>query len=129
MSLEIGNRISDEKIRSCEHVTTFGIYQIYLLNEDPAYVFAVDANLIVSSCFEFVWTEDGLQLAHMHTLDHLKGNGIGRQILNEAVRMWDVFLLPSTDSSQPYYFVEDGLQWIRRRFDDGILTEPPFARP
>jgi len=129
MTFRIGTIISGEAINECEYLQAFGLYTIYLYNEDPAYVFALDENRQVCSCFEFVWTEGGLQLAHMRTLDHLKGNGIGRLILIESVSMWHEFHLPSIDTSQPYYFVEDGLPWIRRRFDEGVLTEPPFVRP
>lgn len=84
---------------------------------------------MICSCFEFHEREDGIQLAHMHTLKSLKGQGIGKQILREAVNIYTVFDLPSTDNSQIYYFIEDGYGWIQHCFDIRILTEPPFKRP
>ncbi len=65
---------------------------------------------------------------YMHTLEKLKGNGIGKTILQEAVNIYTEFNLPPT-SDGVYYFIEDGYGWIQKRFDDKTLTEPPFIRP
>lgn len=129
MNLEIGKTITSSQLNECEHISTFGVYEIYLLNEDISFLFAIDKANLICSCFEFVDREDGMLLAHMHTLKSLKGQGIGKQILREAVNIYTVFDLPSTDNSQIYYFIEDGFGWIQHCFDIGILTEPPFKRP
>lgn len=129
MNLEIGKTITPAELGECEHITAFGVYEIYLLNEDISYLFAIDNNNLICSCFEFHEKEDRMQLAHMHTLPNLKGQGIGKQILREAVKIYDEFELPSTDRNQIYYFIEDGYGWTQHCFDIGILTEPPFKRP
>lgn len=128
MNLEIGKTITLSQLQECEHISTFGVYEIYLLNEDISFLFAIDKANLICSCFEFVERYDGLLLAHMHTLEKLKGNGIGKTILQEAVNIYTEFNLPPT-SDGVYYFIEDGYGWIQKRFDDKTLTEPPFIRP
>jgi len=129
MNLKIGKNITASELEACEHISTFGVYEIYFLNEDISFLFAIDNSNVICSCFEFVDRENGMQLAHMYTLPNLKGQGIGKQILKEAVKIYDVFELPSTDTNQIYYFIEDGYGWTQHCFDIGILTEPPFKRP
>lgn len=65
----------------------------------------------------------------MKTIYVMQGNGIAKQILREAVKIFKVFELPSTDKKQTYYLNDVGLNWINHCFDIGILTEPPFKRP
>lgn len=129
MYLEIGRTLTLAQLGQCEHISSFGVFEIYLLDEEISFLFAVDNSNLICSCFEFVEREDVMQLAHMHTLSNLKGKGIGKQILKEAVSIWNVFELPSIDNSQTYYFIEDGYGWTNHCFDIGILTEPPFKRP
>ena len=129
MNLEIGKTLTLEELGQCEHISSFGVFEIYLINEDISFLFAINNDNLICSCFEFVENEDGMQVAHMHTLGNLKGQGIGKQILREAVSIWEVFELPSTDNSQTYYFIEDGYGWTQHCFDIEILTEPPFKRP
>ena len=129
MDLKIGKIITATELQECEHIAQFGVYEIYLLNEDISFLFAIDNANLICSCFEFATLEDGMQLAHMYTLKNLKGQGIGKQILREAVALWTVFELPSRDTSQLYYFNDIGLPWTMHCFDIGILTEPPFKRP
>ncbi len=128
MDLKIGITITPQQLKECEHISTFGAYDIYLLNEDISFLFAIDNANLICSCFEFVNGEDRMQLAHMYTLDNLQGLGIGKQILREAVNIWTVFDLPSEDTNQTYYFIDNGLGWTRHCFDIGILTQPPFRR-
>jgi|GEM_PF-1603192 len=129
MNLKIGQILTATEFQGCELIATFGAYQIYLLERDISFLFAVDRNNLICSCFEFTNTEDGMQLAHMNTLPNLQGQGIGSQILKEAISLWTVFELPSIDTDQTYYFIEMGLPWIRHCFDNGILKQPPFKRP
>lgn len=127
--MEINQTISPSKLAECEHIASFGIYEIYKFEDVEFYLFAIDSNNLICSCFEFAELEDGFQLAHMHTITSLKGQGIGKQILSEAVAIFDSFELPSIDTDQTYYFVEDGLGWTRHCFDIGILKQPNFRRP
>ncbi len=129
MNLKIGKVITATELNECEHISQFGDYEIYLLNEDVSFLFAIDKANLICSCFEFTNTEDGMQLAHMYTLPNLQGQGVGKQILREAISIWTVFELPSEDTNQTYYFIEDGLGWTRHCFDIGILKQPPFIRP
>jgi len=129
MDLQIGKILIESELDKCEHITTFGTYEIYLLNEEVSFLFAINNRNLICSCFEFASTYDGMQLAHMYTLEPLKGQGIGKLILREAVKLWTVFDLPSEDTSQRYYFIEDGLGWTRHCFDIGILSQPPFKQP
>ena len=130
MNLEIGKTITTDELSECEEITTFGVYKIFLLNEEPSFLFAIDNANLICSCFEFSSNEEnGMQLAHMYTLPTLKGQGIGKQILREAVNIWSVFELPSISLDNTYYFIEDGLGWTRHCFDIGILKQPPFKRP
>jgi len=49
MDLKIGITITPQQLNDCEHISTFGAYKIYLLNEDISFLFAIDnANLICS---------------------------------------------------------------------------------
>ncbi|RLD57219.1 MAG: hypothetical protein DRJ01_14155 [Bacteroidetes bacterium] len=128
MILEIGRTISATDLKELEHLSSFGTYEIFWLNEDPSFIIAIDNANLICSCFEFVERYDGLLLAHMHTLSNLKGLGIGKTILIEAVKCFIEFNLPPT-SDEVYYFIEDGYGWIQKRFDDGTLKEPPFKRP
>ncbi len=129
MDLKIGKTITATELKECEHISQFGAYEIYLLNEDISFLFAIDSTNLICSCFEFHNGEDKMQLAHMYTLPNLKGHGLGKQILREAVNIYTDFDLPSEDKNQTYYFIEDGLGWTRHCFDIGILTQPPFRRP
>lgn len=129
MNLEIGKTITSSQLYECEHISTFGVYEIYLLNEDISFLFAIDNADLICSCFEFHEKEYYMQLAHMDTISHLKRQGIGKAIMKEAVGIWPVFELPSTDYDRTYYFIEDGLSFIQSCFKDGILTAPPFKEP
>jgi GNAT superfamily N-acetyltransferase len=129
MDLKIGKTITATELQECEHIAQFGVYEIYLLNEDVTFLFAIDNVNLICSCFEFHETEEGMQLAHMYTLKNLQGQGVGKQILREAVSLWTVFKLPSIDTNRTYYFIEDGIGWTRHCFEIGILSQPPFNRP
>lgn len=129
MNLKIGKTMTATELQECEHIATFGVYEIYLLNEDISFLFAIDNANLICSCFEFVDREDGMQLAHMHTMTHLKRQGIGKAIMKEAVDIWTAFELPSTDNHNTYYYIENGLNFIQSCFEDGILTDPPFEEP
>ena len=127
--MEIGQTLSVEELNYCKHISTLGIYEIYQADEDVEYIFAIDSKNLICCCFEFVEQEDGYILAHMHTIKALKGQGLGTQILKEATVKYDTFKFPSTDTNDTYYFIEDGYDWIQRRFDKGPLSSPPFRRP
>ena len=127
--MEINEILSSTELNNCEYISTFGVYKIYQAIEDVEYLFAIDSNNLICSCFEFVEREDGYLLAHMHTIKSLKGQGIGKHILEEAVEIYDSFELPSTNRNDIYYFIEDGYSWILRRFEDGTLSFPKFIRP
>lgn len=129
MNLDIGNTLSVNELNECEKISTINNYDVYMYDSLGTYIFAVNGNLLVCSCFEFHEGEDNTQLAHMNTLNQHQGQGLGKHILAEAVEMWSYFDLPSTDNSKEYYFVEDGYGWINHCFDIGILSEPPFTRP
>jgi GNAT superfamily N-acetyltransferase len=127
--MQINQTLSATKLNECHPISTFGNYKIYQADEDVQYLFAIDNNILICSCFEFVEYEDYVQLAHMYTVDSLKGQGIGKQILREAVGIYNTFALPSRNTNHTYYFIEDGLGWIEHCFDMGILTYPSFRRP
>jgi hypothetical protein len=127
--MQINQTLSATKLNECHPISTFGNYKIYQADEDVQYLFAIDNNNLICSCFEFVEYEDYVQLAHMYTVDSLKGQGIGKQILREAVGIYNTFALPSRNTNHTYYFIEDGLGWIEHCFDIGILTYPSFRRP
>lgn len=127
--MQINQTLSATKLNECHPISTFGNYKIYQADEDVQYLFAIDNNNLICSCFEFVEYEDYVQLAHMYTVDSLKGQGIGKQILREAVGIYNAFALPSRNTNHTYYFIEDGLGWIEHCFDIGILTYPSFRRP
>jgi GNAT superfamily N-acetyltransferase len=127
--MQINQTLSPTKLNECHPISTFGNYKIYQADEDVQYLFAIDNNILICSCFEFVEYEDYVQLAHMYTVDSLKGQGIGKQILREAVGIYNTFALPSRNTNHTYYFIEDGLGWIEHCFDMGILTYPSFRRP
>ena len=127
--MQINQTLSATKLNECHPISTFGNYKIYQADEDVQYLFAIDNNNLICSCFEFVEYEDYVQLAHMYTVDSLKGQGIGKQILTEAVGIYNTFALPSRNTNHTYYFIEDGLGWIEHCFDIGILTYPSFRRP
>jgi len=129
MNLEIGNTLTTTKLNKFELLTTFGSYRIFLLNQDPLFIIAVDPANLICGCFDFPETEEGIQLAHMYVLGHLKGQRIGTAILTEAVNLWTVFILPSTNKNDTYYFIGNGYGFIQSCFDRGVLTEPPFKRP
>ena len=84
---------------------------------------------LICGCFEFHERAEGMILAHMYVLKELQSEGIGKAIIAEAVNLWDCFELPSTNPDDTYYYIEDGLPFIRKCFERGILTEPPFNRP
>jgi len=127
--MEINQTLSSTALHQCHHISTFGLYEIYQADEDVQFLFAVDSNNLICSCFEFVEYDDYVQLAHMYTIDHLKGQGLGKQILREAVDIYERFELPSRNTNNNYYFIEDGLGWIEHCFDIGILTCPKFRKP
>lgn len=129
MDLEIGMILTASELNGFEHLSTFGKYEIYLQNEDILYIFAIDNKKLICSCFEFHNIEDGIQLAHMYTLPEFKGQKIGKEIIKNAVEIWNDFELPSTNNDDNYYYIEDGLGFIRSCFQDGILTEPKFKFP
>ncbi|WP_181309040.1 hypothetical protein [Rufibacter sp. XAAS-G3-1] len=129
MNLEIGKSITSTKLKELEHLQSFGLYEIYWLNESDSYIIAIDSKNLICSCFEFYEIDDYVQLAHMNTLDFVQRKGIGKEIMKQAVSTWTVFNLPSTNTNDRYYYIENGLSFIRRCFDVKILTEPPFKYP
>ena len=129
MNLEIGKILTDNELVDCEHFNTFGNFDIYIHYSCDTFIFAVDNHNLICGCFEFHEGEDCCQLAHMHVLSTLKRKGIGKAIISEAVDLWGVFLLPSTNSEDTYHYIENGLSFIHSCFDCGILTDPPFMRP
>lgn len=129
MNLEIGQTLSANELKKFEHLSTFGAYELYVLYEDFTFLVAIDAGNLICGCFEFHEREEGMILAHMYVLKHLQSQGIGKAIIAEAVSLWDCFELPSTNPDDTYYYIEDGLPFIRECFEKRILTEPPFKRP
>lgn len=127
--MKIGQTISQNELKTYEHISTFGNYEIFHAIEDVEYLFAIDSNNLICSCFEFVDYDEYIQLAHMNTIPNLKGFGIGKFILKEAVKIYDSFKLPSVDTADIYYFVEDGLGWIKHCFQIGILNPSKFREP
>lgn len=112
-----------------EYLTHHLNFQIFYKDDvDPCFI-AIDQNDIVRAIFEFVETDDGYQLAHMNVSQDYKGLGIGKAIIEEAVNLWSTFKLPSTDSRQNYYYIEDGLQFIISCFNHNILTTASFKHP
>lgn len=127
--MKIGEIITATELNKCEPIKSFGDYRIYRVGDEDLYIFAINNTKLICSCFEFYNGEDRKQLKRMNTIPNLKEQGIGTEILKQAVVKLEVFELPSIDTSQMYYFTEDGLGWIRRRFDDCTLKQPPFIRP
>ncbi len=129
MDYQINQIISPEELSDFELLKKFEEYDLYVIYEDYSYIIAINDQNLICGCFEFHETEENMQLAHMHVVESLKGQGIGSEIMKEAVSIWDYFELPSTDKSNTYYYIENGLSFIHHCFDNGILTEPPFVRP
>lgn len=129
MNLEIGKTITARELQECEHIVQYGVYEIYWLNEDISFLFAIDNTNLICSCFEFHEREDGMQLAHMYTMTNLKDQGIGKAIMREAVGIWADFELPSTDNNNTYYYIGNGLRFIQSCFKDDIISDPPFKEP
>jgi len=129
MDFQINQIITENELRKFEFIRIFLDYKLYVLNEDYTYIIAIDKSSLICGCFEFHETDEGFQLAHMHVVGSLKGQGIGSEIMKEAVDMWEIFDLPSTDRSRTYHYIENGLRFIHHCFDIGILTEPTFTRP
>ena len=122
-------------IEKCTFLIKFKDYLIYSYvqdfgneNENNTFFFAVDPELCVCSCFEFVCKEEYTQLAHMHTSTKLKGKGLGTTIMKEAVKEYKYFKLPSTNLNEIYYFIEDGLSWTQNFLTKNNLC-PPFKYP
>jgi GNAT superfamily N-acetyltransferase len=129
MDPQVGIKLSEEVLKNYQYCSTFKTYSIYILEEDVSFLIAIDKTNLVCGCFEFTETEDGMQLAHMNVITELKGQGIGKAILREAVDFWGSFELPSTNSSDTYYYIENGYNFILSCFNDGILSEPNFKNP
>lgn len=129
MNLEIYKTLTTKELNECEYISTFDIYKIYVYYGYETFLIAINNSNLICGCFEFHEIEDGYQLAHMYVIPTLKGKGIGKTIISEAVKLFETFRLPSTNSNDTYYYIEDGLGFIHSCFDDGILVEPPFKRP
>lgn len=129
MNIKIGNTLTTSDISELEHIETFNGSNIYLLQDFKIFLLAIDNNGLIISAFEFIDREDGIQLAHMYTMDNYKRQGFGKELMKHAVHIWEVFELPSTNNNDMYYFNKDGLPFTMRCFDHGILTVPPFTRP
>jgi GNAT superfamily N-acetyltransferase len=129
--MEIGDVLTPIQINQMEHLSQFNGHETYLEqeNEHGIFLVAVDHNRQVVSCFEFAEREEGFQLAHMYTLPANKGQGFGSELMRQAVNQWTEFELPSTNSNDMYYFIEDGLCFTRSCFTRNILTTPPFRYP
>jgi GNAT superfamily N-acetyltransferase len=129
MDPKIGITLTQAMLHNYEHFSTFKTYEIYMLEEDVSFLIAIDKDNLVCGCFEFHEIEDGIQLAHMYVLPQLKGQGIGKAILKEAVEFWISFELPSTNNNDTYYYIENGYDFIISCFKEGILSEPNFKNP
>ena len=42
MNLEIGKTVTLEELGQCEHISSFGVFEIYLINEDISFLFAIN---------------------------------------------------------------------------------------
>src|SRR5690554_1063053 len=104
MDIKIGNTLSNSDISELEHIVNFKASKIYLCQDFEIFLLALDNNGLIISAFEFVDREDGIQLAHMYTMDNYKGQGFGKELMKQAVNIWDVFELPSTNNNDMYYF-------------------------
>ncbi len=129
MQLILGKILQPIPNHCVQYLNTIGAYRIYWTNEGNVNFFALDANFVICGLFEFIDHEDDTQLAHMNVLQQHQGNGIGKEIMRQAVEIYSFFKLPSKNKSDMYHFENDGLPFIRRCFDDGILTSPPFEHP
>lgn len=129
MDIAIGKTLSNDELRTLRHISSHLGNAIYWSEGYETFLLAVDSAGLILSAFEFVPLEEGMQLAHMYTLDGYKNQGYGQEIMRQAVEIWEVFELPSTNPSDMYYFVDQGLPFTRACFDKGILKAPPFTYP
>lgn len=129
MIIEIGKTITTDDLIACEHLKAFEVYEIYRLDGYETYFFAIDNSQQICGFIQFTEIDDEWQAAHAHTLETLKRKGIGTALMIEAVEYFHSFELPSTDTNASYYYIENGLSYVNRCFDKGILTDPPFKRP
>lgn len=65
----------------------------------------------------------------MYVCAKSQGKGIGKAIIQEAVKIWTSFKLPSTNMNDNYYYIEDGLGFIQDCFEKEILKSPTFKFP
>lgn len=129
MLLEINKTLTNSEISQCEYLSSYGLYQLYVYYDYETFLIAVDDSNLICGCFEFSESEGIYKLAHMNVIKSLKRNGIGTAIISKAIELFEWFELPSTNSDDMYYYIDDGLNFIHHCFDIGVLKEPPFVRP
>jgi GNAT superfamily N-acetyltransferase len=129
MILKLGGNLQQDQLIKFEFLTNYSGYRIYWTNDEESNFFALDKNNVICALFEFVDDVEFIQLAHMHVLEHHRGKGIGKEIMRQAVKIYPSFNLPSKDTTQKYYYIENGLRFIRRCFKDGILSSTAFVHP
>lgn len=128
MYLTLGNQLTPSQLENLEFLKVHGNFNIYWYYDDVPF-FLAEFNNQVCALFEFAEYNDGLILAHAHVLPEYRGQGIGKDIMRQAVEKLRSFQLPSRDSDGTYYYIENGLRFIRSCFNDGILTSSNFNHP
>lgn len=131
----INRKATPKVIEESTYLVKFKDYIIYSYVQDfgdesdnNTFFFAVNRELCVCSYFEFVCKEEYIQLAHMHTSTNLKSQGLGTAIMEEAIKKYNYFKLPSTNFNDRYHFIEDGLSWTQHFLIKKNLC-PPFKYP
>jgi len=128
MHLTLGNQLTPSQLEKLGFLIAHGNFNIYWSNDDEPF-FLAEFNSQICALFEFAEYKDGLILAHAHVLQEYRGQGIGKEIMRQAVKILGVFQVPSRDSDGMYYYIENGLRFIRSCFNDGILSSPNFIHP
>lgn len=129
MNFKIDTQLTSSEINNCDHISTFGLFKIYVCYDYETYLIAIDSNNVICGSFEFFEIDDEYQLAHMNVSDSLKRKGIGKALIREAISLFGTFELPSTNHRDTYYYIENGLAFIHSCFNCGLLNEPKFKRP
>src|ERR1035437_6862242 len=117
MILEINKTLTNSEISQCEYLSSHSLYKLYVYYGYETFIIAIDNSNLICGCFEFCESDEGCQLAHMNVLKSLKRNGIGTAIISEAIQLFDCFELPSTNSDDMYYYIDNGLNFIHHCFD------------
>lgn len=128
MHLTLCNQLTKDQLGKLEFLIAHRHFNIYWLNDDEP-LFLAELNNQICALFEFAEYNDGLILAHAHVLPDYRGKGIGKEIMRQTVNIIGSFHLPSRDSDGKFYYIENGLQFIRSCFNDGILSSPNFIHP